>query len=1371
MAHASESTNWKFWIDVGGTFTDCVAVAPDGTEHISKVLSSGVIKSRIQFRGVPSQDSIKSKSKNVLPCRGFDATRKEPNDFWNGATLRLFDAVGETVWEGRVSRFFRVQEQGNEVGCFELIPNESNQDNGARKPPSPAPLFQEKDSSSVCLKSFTGLESEPAFRYELEAGLPAPILAIRLLQQVPIQQPLLPCQVDFGTTRGTNALLTRTGSPTALVTSRGLQDFLRIGDQARTKLFALTVDKPEPLFKTAIEIEERVLADGTVELVPDDATVAQRLKELKNQGIDSLAICFMFGFRYPAHEQLVAAIARRVGFRSIRCSGDVAPVIKIVPRGETTVLDAYLDPVIANYVDQISAELSTSGSVSPLRLMTSGGGLVSTGRFSGKDSVLSGPAGGVVGASRVGQQLGFNQVIGFDMGGTSTDVSRFDGHYTRSFETYKAGVRIVTPMLEVETVAAGGGSLCWFDGTRLRVGPQSAGADPGPACYGRGGPLAITDINLYLGRFQPDQFPFELDRTAVERRLDELVEATAAASYSLDRIALAEGFLQIANQNMAAAIETVSIAKGFDPRDYLLVSFGGAGSQHCCGVAARLGMTRILDHPHSSVLSALGIRLADQAAHAVEGLNWMIEPQTDHSELERCLNEEILPNLTRRAIEQLRSDGNQLAQVALEYSLDLRYRGTDPFLNVAYSKQEIRWIAADNYLQEFSGSLEETILRFLAMHQQQFGYRQNRPIEIVSLRVEARQSGNRLQPTSHPQRFLTRASRIERQMYRSGKSQVAKLFDRAELIAGDQVDGPAIIADSMSTTIVDSGWEAKVFEGGVLLLERLQSSSDGINDDGHFAGAANALEVAGPDFRPDPIRLEIFNNHFSSIAGQMGIALQKTSVSVNVKERLDFSCAIFSATGDLVVNAPHIPVHLGAMSETVRSMIQLNPQVETGDVFVTNDPYAGGSHLPDVTVVTPVFDPAGTKLWFWVASRSHHAEIGGMAPGSMPAAATRLGEEGVLIQNFRLMHNGSERFEEFRQKLVEGPYPSRSPEENIADLKAQVAANRTGASQLHRLVEQYSYEVVSAYMLFIQAAAEQKTRCALQRLPDGEYPFRDQLDNGATIRVLLSKRGEELTIDFTGTDGVLPDNLNANRAIVSAAIMYVLRLLIDEDIPLNEGVLKPVSLILPVSFLNPQTAENPLDNPAIVGGNVETSQRIVDCLLGALGLAAASQGTMNNWLMGNEKFGYYETVGGGSGATPKGAGADAVHCHMTNTRLTDPEVLETRYPVILRQFAIRHGSGGRGCHHGGNGMIREIEFREAMTVSLLTSRRVSRPFGLAGGGSGQPGVNQLIRANQRENLPSRSEVAIQIGDRLRLETPGGGGWGFPSTAELERKVT
>ena len=1350
---ATHSPVWQFWIDVGGTFTDCLALSPSGTEQFTKVLSSGIVKGRCdrtvsemestdEFSFASNPDSLTTSTAGnsdflVGSIGRFidDSRRGTVDDFWTGAVLRSLDAAGAVIGQSIVQRFSAANgefELEQEIGCEE----------GAVE-----------------------------LRYELDAGLPAPVLAIHLLQGIPIGQTLNDCRVDLGTTRGTNALLTRTGARTALITSHGFRDFLRIGDQTRSSLFQLTIHQAEPLFETAIEIHERVLFDGTIELTPDAVVVTQQLQQLKQAGIESIAICLMFGYQFPQHEQLVARLAAEIGFTSIRCSSSVAPVIKIVPRGETTVLDAYLDPVIATYLNEVQNQLTPA---SRMRFMTSGGGLVSRGRFSGKDSVLSGPAGGVVGAARIAQQAGLEQIIGFDMGGTSTDVCRFDGEFSRSFETRKAGVRIMAPMLDVETVAAGGGSICWFDGTKLRVGPQSAGADPGPACYGRGGPLAMTDVNLFLGRLQPGRFPFQLDWLAVERRLAEVRVVLAQAGHVRSPVELAAGFLKIANHNMAAAVQSVSVAQGFDPRQYALVSFGGAGSQHCCDVADNLGMSKILDHAQSSILSAVGIRLADQSAHVVESLGEVLQdsiragglPRQPHrsarflsgpetERIQRRLQDEVFPRLESAARAALQAEGNDSQDVKITQALDLRYLGTEAALTIPGS----------------TPALSDYVVEFFCQHQRQFGYLQDHPVEIVAARVDASVRGNRLSKLSAPVEFQRRVSGTQRAMFSRGRQLQAEVFDRTELVAGDWIIGPAVIADRYSTTIVDSSWEARVLAAGVLLLEKSHSAP---------ADLALYSPETPSNTVSDPVQLEIFNNHFSSIAGQMGIALQKTSVSVNVKERLDFSCAIFTGTGDLVVNAPHIPVHLGAMSETVRSIIALNPVVLSGDVFVTNDPYAGGSHLPDVTVVTPVFDPSGMQLWFWVASRSHHAEIGGSAPGSMPASAKCLGEEGVLIQNFRLIEGqpgnkpgansdearspgefaSVERFAELKILLTQGRFPSRSPAENLADLRAQVAANQTGLIQLRHLVERYTFETVTSYMGHIQHAAEQKSRAALRRLPSGECFFADALDNGATIRVRLIKQDDTLTIDFAGTDPVLDDNLNANRAIVSAATMYVLRLLIAEDIPLNEGVIRPVTILLPECFLNPTPAADPFDSPAIVGGNVETSQRIVDCLLGAIKLAAASQGTMNNWLMGGPTFGYYETVGGGAGATQFGRGADAVHSHMTNTRLTDPEILESRYPVVLREFAIRHGSGGAGRFSGGQGMIREIEFRQPLTVSLLTSRRVSQPYGMAGGKPGAAGINQLTRCGRLpERLPSRCEIAVDVGDRLRMETPGGGGWG------------
>ncbi len=916
---------WRFWIDVGGTFTDCLAVSPAGGEQFIKVLSSGLVKGKVE------QIVTANSFRDPAQIGGCD-------QFWCGASIDLLTADGRQLGSARVVGYQA------DTGTFQL------------------------DKNVIDLGS-----SQPA-KYELNCGIPAPVLAMHLIQGVPANQPLVDCQVDLGTTRGTNALLTRTGARTALVTSQGFRDFLRIGDQARPKLFTLTVEKLPPLFETAIEINERVLFDGTIEQVPEVDTVRQQLIELQQQGIESIAICLMFGYCFPAHEELVAKIATELGFVSVCRSSAVAPLIKIVPRGETTVLDAYLNPVIACYLDEVRSQLSAS---SQLRFMTSAGGLVSRSRFSGKDSVLSGPAGGVVGAARIADQAGFQQVIGFDMGGTSTDVSRFDGRFERTFETRKAGVRIVTPMLAVETVAAGGGSVCWFDGTKLQVGPHSAGADPGPACYGRGGPLAITDVNLFLGRLRRDLFPFELDLAAVENRLRKMCQELREAGHKYSLHDLATGFLKIANHNMSAAIQTVSVSKGYDPRDYVLMSFGGAGSQHCCAVAENLGMTRILDHPQSSILSAVGIRLADQTAHEVESVMEIFRADS----VER-LNQ-VFERLAEKVIASLVAEGNDRMGIDISRSLDLRYAGTEPCLSIG------------------GANTEDYLANFYRKHQQHYGYLKNQEVEIVAARCEGTVAANRLTRLQIPESFKSRSTKKTATIWYQGAAIEVASWDRAELAAGDRVIGPALIADRHGTTIVDPGWQANVLPDEVVILEKRAQ-----NDPVEIQPCRDPAENA------DPVQLEIFNRQFSSIASQMGVVLQKTSASVNVKERLDFSCAIFTGDGSLVVNAPHIPVHLGAMSDTVRMIIQLNPDVQNGDVFVTNDPYAGGSHLPDVTVVTPVFDQeTGSQLWFWVASRSHHAEIGGTAPGSMPADATRLGEEGVLIQNFRLIQGvGPQRF-------------------------------------------------------------------------------------------------------------------------------------------------------------------------------------------------------------------------------------------------------------------------------------------------------------------------------------------------------------------------
>jgi 5-oxoprolinase (ATP-hydrolysing) len=1005
--------------------------------------------------------------------------------------------------------------------------------------------------------------------------------------------------------------------------------------------------------------------------------------------------------------------------------------MKIVPRGDTTVVDAYLNPVLQTYVARLAAALPGSD----VRLMTSAGGLVSASNFTGKDSILSGPAGGVVGFSKVALAAGFEKAIGFDMGGTSTDVSRFDGKFEYEYETQKAGVRIVAPMLAIETVAAGGGSICKWDGVKLTVGPDSAGADPGPACYGRGGPLTITDCNFYLGRILPEHFPFPLDRQAVETRLAEVGSAVRTASsrnategvpYSAAE--LAEGFVRIANTHMAQAIRSISIAKGYDPRDYVLVAFGAAAPQHACGVAQELGIRQILIHPDAGVLSALGIGLADIVKHRSAGIYRLLDAEgLAHVNL-------VFNDLVRTTVDDVRAETRSLDPIDFTCSLDLRYVGTDAPLTIAEPKDR-------NYAGAFS-----------ERHQQLYGYVQSgRPLEIVAARVEA---------VARSAAVLSSSSRVKAQSAMNAPG----VYSRESLTPGAAIPGPSIVVEPLTTTVIDPGWTAEVLAGGELLLTAIHTSP------------SPEARVPSPLLAADPILLEVTSNYFTAIATQMGITLRNTAMSVNVKERLDFSCAIFTPEGHLVVNAPHIPVHLGAMSETVKRVIADNPVLRPGDVFITNDPYRGGSHLPDVTVVTPVFvadrpltpDPSpargeGSKerLVFFTASRAHHAEIGGITPGSVPPFSKSLAEEGVLIRNFKLLDAGISRFEELRALLASGPFPSRSPETNLADITAQLAANHQGADDLRRMIAQYTLPVVEAYMRHIQDAAERKMRAAFAKMKPGRREFVDHLDDGTPIRVAFTIDGETATIDFTGTGPVSQGNLNANRAIVSAAVIYVLRLLVGEDIPLNQGVLAPVKIVLPECILNPPERERPEDCPAVVGGNVETSQRVVDVLLGALGLAAASQGTMNNVLFGDATFGYYETICGGSGATAVADGADAVQIHMTNTRLTDPEVLEARCPVRLHEFSIRRGSGGAGTHRGGDGTRRIIEFLKPLTLSILSQRRgLYPPYGLAGGQPGALGKNTLTRADGRiETLPHAAQVEVQPGDILTIETPGGGGYG------------
>jgi 5-oxoprolinase (ATP-hydrolysing) len=1280
-------------MDVGGTFTDCIGRRPDGQLVRHKLLSSGVTK------GAAAAGS--DRTKIVDPVR-----RGDPAEYWTGYCLWLLDRHGAAVAEAGVVGFDR------DRAALQLA----------------APL------------DVTPLPGQP---YELVSDEEAPIQGIRYLLGLGREAIVPPVVVRLGTTRGTNALLTRTGARTALVTTRGFGDILRIGYQNRPRLFDLAIRKPDPLFSAVVEIDQRMAADGQVLKPPDPEAVRSQLAVLRHQGIESLAVCLLHAYMYPEHELLVGRLAEELGFPEISLSSRVAPLVKIVSRGDTTVVDAYLNPVLRAYIGRLRKSLGAGR----LQLLTSAGGLVDADSFVGKDSILSGPAGGVIGFSRVAQAAGFERAIGFDMGGTSTDVSRFDGGYQREYETEKAGVRIVAPMMAIETVAAGGGSVCRFDGVKLVVGPESATADPGPACYGRGGPLAVTDMNLYQGKILAERFPFPLDREVVETRLQSLCHEIAGATgrrYTPHE--LADGFLRVANAKMVQAIRTISIAKGADPRQYVLVAFGGAAGQHACAVACELGIRQILCSPDAGVLSAYGIGMADVVRHRVAGV---YQPYCDAA---LAGLETTFQRLASEACGEVMQEGFTEAQIDVHRLLDLRYRGFDSYLTIP---------------QPAAGSYAEG---YVAEHKKLYGYaHEGRALEIVAARVEAvaRAGG---QPT--PSRRVAPRTAVAQESIETwidGQPHRTGVFVRDAIRPGDALCGPAILCEATSTTVIDPGWEGEILSGGELLLTD--------------RGAAIAVEVATES---DPVMLEVFNNQFAGIAEQMGVTLRNTATSVNVKERLDFSCAVFTARGDLVVNAPHIPVHLGAMGETVRQILAQETAIRPGDVFVTNDPYRGGSHLPDVTAVTPVHDARTGQLLFFTASRAHHAEIGGKTPGSMPPFSTNLAEEGVVLGNLKVIEAGSPRFDRIEAALLSGPWPTRNLHDNLADITAQIAANRQGAQDLLRLVDRCSLDVVTAYMGHIQTAAEQKMQAALARLPEGRYHFADHLDDGSPIVVTITVAGAQqhsprplagegpgvraaqATIDFTGTGPVLPGNLNANRAIVTAAVMYCLRCLIQEDIPLNQGVLTPIRVVLPECLLNPPRGETPEHCPAVVGGNVETSQRIVDVILGALGIAAASQGTMNNLLFGNAATGYYETICGGSGATAQADGADAVQCHMTNTRATDPEVLEQRYPVRLWEFSIRRGSGGAGQHRGGDGAIRRIEFLAELEVSLLTQRRGPyAPYGLDGGQPGALGRNILRRADgSTEVLPNAVCFTVRPGDTLTIETPGGGGFGALGSAPV-----
>ena len=1131
--------------------------------------------------------------------------------------------------------------------------------------------------------------------------------------------------VKMGTTVATNALLERKGEATVLFITRGFRDQLRIAYQNRPRIFDRHIVLPELLYRKVVEVDERMDAKGGTVKALDEAQVKHDLAASRAEGYRSIAIVFMHGYRYSAHEARVAALAREAGFEQVSVSHVVSPLMKIVSRGDTTVVDAYLSPILRRYVDQVASELPGAR----LMFMQSNGGLTDAHRFQGKDSILSGPAGGIVGMVRTSEAAGFGKVIGFDMGGTSTDVSHYAGELEREFETQVAGVRMRAPMMSIHTIAAGGGSILFFDGQRQRVGPDSAGANPGPASYRRGGPLTVTDCNVMLGKIQPAYFPKvfgpggdeALDGAVVRAKFEELARRIEKdAGHAQTPESVAEGYIRIAVANMANAIKFISVQRGHDVTEYTLACFGGAGGQHACLVADELGMKRVYIHPLAGVLSAYGMGLAQVRALREEAVEKKLEDGALTEIEEKCVT------LGEQCVHELAEQGAAFER--LEKRVHLKYDGTDTSLPVPLASiRKMREEFESLYRHRFSFLMPDRALVAEAVSVEAVGKSDAGPGLLPTGAVSA----------SKPRAVATVA------MTTGGRRHDTPVYTRETLAPGARVAGPAIIAERNATTIVEPEWEARITELDHLVLERVVERK-----------ASYALGT-----RADPVMLEVFNNLFMSIAEQMGVRLAQTAYSVNIKERLDFSCALFDAEGNLIANAPHMPVHLGSMGESVKTVVRKNlGKMKPGDVYVLNDPYNGGTHLPDVTVVTPVFDDDGREILFYVGSRGHHADIGGITPGSMPPFSRTVEEEGVLLDNVKLVENGRMLEAEFRALLASAKYPARNPDQNVADVRAQIAANEKGAHELKRMVAHFGLEVVQAYMRHVQDNAEECVRRVIGVLKDGEFAY--PMDNGAVIKVKVSIGADRrsATVDFTGTSAQLESNYNAPSAVVYAAVLYVFRTLVDDDIPLNAGCLKPLKVIVPEgSMLNPRPPA------ATVAGNVETSQCLTDAIYGALGVMAASYGTMNNFTFGNERYQYYETISGGTGAGPGFDGTDAVQAHMTNSRLTDPEVLEWRFPVRIDSHEIRAGSGGKGEWHGGNGATRRVRFLEPMTAAILAGHRIVPPYGMAGGEPGDVGRNWVERADgSRTELEYADETQVARGDVFVIESPGGGGFGKAS---------
>jgi 5-oxoprolinase (ATP-hydrolysing) len=1158
-----------------------------------------------------------------------------------------------------------------------------------------------------------------------EAYADAAVQGIRDLLGLKAGEPIPPGRVGavkMGTTVATNALLERKGDRTLLLITKGFRDALKIGYQARPKIFARHIIKPDMLYERVAEVDERVLADGTLERAPDLAAVRRDLEAAKTDGIGAVAIVFMHAYRYPEHERQVAVLAREMGFAQVSVSHEVSPLIKLIGRGDTTAVDAYLSPILRRYVAQVDKDLDAKRSNARLMFMMSSGGLTAAELFQGKDAILSGPAGGVVGMAETGRRAGFDRLIGFDMGGTSTDVSHFDGEYERAFETEVAGVRMRAPMMLIHTVAAGGGSILHFDGARFRVGPDSAGANPGPACYRRKGPLAVTDANVMVGKLIPDFFPKifglgqdqPLDAKEVRHGFNNLAQKIGGKTSE----EIADGFIKIAVENMANAIKKISVQRGYDVTRYALNCFGGAGGQHACLVADALGMTRVLIHPFSSLLSAYGMGLAD---------------------IRSVRQQAIELGLGSKALSAIKREGTRLGR---EAKAEVAGQGVPAAKIKIFVRAHIRYAGTDTALEVAAGSAAAMQRAFEKAHKARFGFiDRTKQMVVEAASVEAVGGGVKFsEKTVKRARGKLPPPAQRTQFYSAGAWHKANVYTREQLKPGSRVKGAAIIIEPHQTIVVEPGWQAEITRKNHLVLTRAKKLKRT-----HAIGT-----------HADPIMLEVFNNLFMSIAEQMGVSLQNTAYSVNIKERLDFSCAVFAHDGTLVANAPHMPVHLGSMDRSVETVIRDNKgKIKPGDVYVINAPYNGGTHLPDITVCTPVFDDRKKKILFWVASRGHHADVGGISPGSMSPNATTIEQEGVLFDNFKLVDRGRFREKELMAALTGTKYPARNPVQNINDIKAQIAANEKGVAELRKMVVHFTMPVVQAYMQHVQDNAAESVRRVIDRLHDAEFSY--EMDQGTLIkvRITVDKHKREATVDFTGTSPQQPTNFNAPEPVTRAAVLYVFRVMVDDDIPMNAGCLRPINIVLPAhSILSPEYPA------AVVAGNVETSQAVTNCLFGALGALAAAQGTMNNLNFGNAKYQYYETICSGSPAGPGFNGTDAVHTHMTNTRLTDPEVLEFRYPVVLEDFHIRTGSGGKGKWHAGDGIHRTIRFLEKMECTILSGHRRVRPFGLDGGEAGQIGENWARRKDGRmERLQGCDETVIDANEAVIIQTPTAGGYG------------